>query len=220
MNKPTLITHLTQDIDALGQRPSTQAVRRLSAQWYRQLEDKTPTHVFPLCEALLKTRRRAQGIIAYDWAYRVRRHYSKNTFDMFERWLKAYVEDWHDCDDFCTHALGDLIARYPSLFERVITWCTNTRFPVRRAAAVVLVPAIKAGHRPPINPYLIADRLMHDEHDLVQKGYGWMLKVLSIKDQEGVRHYLEKHVAHMPRTAFRYALEHVDAATRKQLMRL
>ena len=66
----------------------------------------------------------------------------------------------------------------------------------------------------------ISDALLLDQHDLVQKGYGWMLKCLSTVDYENVKRYLiDKHFI-MPRTAFRYALDKFDVETRKWLMEL
>lgn len=66
----------------------------------------------------------------------------------------------------------------------------------------------------------ISDSLMKDEHDLVQKGYGWMLKSLSQVDRRSVKDYLILNHAQMPRTAYRYALEKFDKETRKELMNL
>lgn len=71
-----------------------------------------------------------------------------------------------------------------------------------------------------MNPLTISDALMTDEHDLVQKGYGWMLKCLSQVDMETVKKYLILHHKEMPRTAYRYALEKFDKGTRKELMNL
>jgi len=59
---------------------------------------------------------------------------------------------------------------------------------------------------------------MKDEHHLVLKGYGWMLKVLSQVEKDKVYEYLLKNKNIMPRVAFRYALEKVDEETRRRLM--
>lgn len=69
------------------------------------------------------------------------------------------------------------------LFEKVITWTENKDFWVRRASAVVLIPAISKKDYEGIDPLSIVDALLLDKHDLVLKGYGWMLKVLSQADQ-------------------------------------
>ena len=61
---------------------------------------------------------------------------------------------------------------------------------------------------------------MTDTHDLVQKGYGWMLKSLSQIDIDAVTQYLIDNHDKMPRTAYRYALQKYDDETRKKLMTL
>ncbi len=71
-----------------------------------------------------------------------------------------------------------------------------------------------------IDPFIISDRLMNDEHELVLKGYGWILKSVSQIDQPSVEQYLIKNHAVMPRVAYRYALEKFDKDTRKKLMAL
>ncbi|MCM1568670.1 MAG: hypothetical protein NC081_04400 [Roseburia sp.] len=39
----------------------------------------------------------------------MKKQYSESTYDIFYRWLKNYVKGWGDCDDFCTHAFGELL---------------------------------------------------------------------------------------------------------------
>ena len=89
---------------------------------------------------------------------------------------------------------------------------------MRRASAVVLIPSIWDGKYTETNPLQVADILMQDEHDLVRKGYGWMLKILSEKEPELVFDYLMKNKTTMPRVSFRYALEKMSAEKRKLLM--
>ncbi|MDE6749516.1 MAG: DNA alkylation repair protein [Lachnospiraceae bacterium] len=167
-------------------------IRKLAARLYKSIEDKSIENVLCLCEELLEEHSWAFGVIAFDWAYRVRNQYSEATYDIFYSWLKKYVRGWGDCEDF---------------------W-------VRRASAVILIPAILHNDYEGINPLSISDLLMKDEHDLVQKGYGWMLKSLSQVDMEAVKDYLVLNHAQMPRTAYRYALEKFDKETRNKLMNL
>ena len=175
-----------------GKHVITGDIRKLSGKLYRSLNDHGMEVVFSLCEELLEQHNWESSIIAFDWAYRVRNQYNENTYSVFYDWLKKYVRGWGDCDDF---------------------W-------VRRASAVVLIPAILHNDYEAICPYQISNALLTDGHDLVQKGYGWMLKCLSTVDYENVKNYLiDKHSV-MPRTAFRYALEKFDAGTRKVLMEL
>lgn len=195
-------------------------IRKLSGKLYRMLDDHRIETVLSLSEVFLEQRTWESGVIAFDWAYRVKSQYSENTYSVFYRWLKEYVRGWGDCDDFCTHAFGALIRNHKHLFERIPEWTQDEDFWVRRASAVVLIPAILHNDFEGIYPFQISDALLYDKHDLVQKGYGWMLKCLSTVDVENVVNYLvDKHFV-MPRTAFRYALEKLDKETRKKLMEL
>ncbi len=203
-----------------GQHILTGDIRKLSARLYKKVEDKSIENVLWLCGELLEEHSWALGVIAFDWAYRVRNQYSEVTYDIFYGWLKKYVRGWGDCDDFCTHAFGELLRRYKSLFQKVTEWTKDEDFWVRRASAVILIPAILHNDYKGIDPFRISNSLMTDEHDLVQKGYGWMLKSLSQVDREVVKDYLILNHAQMPRTAYRYALEKFDKETRKELMSL
>lgn len=49
--------------------------------------------------------------------------------------------------------------------------------------------------------------LLVDEDEMVQKGYGWLLKEESRKHQKEVFDYVLKNKSVMPRTALRYAIE-------------
>lgn len=198
----------------------TGEIRKLSARLYRRLPERSLGAVLNACEALLQQRSWPLEVIAFDWAYRVQSLYDGTTYDVFYRWLETYVRGWGDCDDLCTHAFGALLRRQKALFGQVTGWTEHRDFWVRRAAAVTLIPAILQGDMQGIQPLRIADRLLTDPHDLVQKGYGWMLKCLSQREPETVIRYLEAHHGEMPRVAYRYAAEKLDPATRQRLMAL
>ena len=212
-----VVKHKVNELPKI-RKPKTGDVRALSAKIFKTIDDKSIDNVFNLCEQLLEQNSWALGVIAYDWAFRMKKHYNDNTFFVFEGWLHKYIKDWGDCDDFCTHAFGELIAQHNQYYDKVLKWTKSDNFAVRRAAPVVLIYPINKDKYSSINPLLVADILMHDEHYLVQKGYGWMLKVLSQKEPDKVYNYLKKHKAEMPRTAFRYALEKLDKDKKKDLM--
>lgn len=203
-----------------GKHIATGDIRKLSARLYRGIKDKTIDNVLSLCEELLEECSWGLGVIAFDWAYRVKNQYSEDTYEIFYGWLKKYVRGWSDCDDFCTHAFGELLRRYKTIFSKIKQWTKDEDFWVRRASAVILIPAILHNDFEGIDPLIISDLLMFDKHDLVQKGYGWMLKSLSQIDMETVTKYLIDHHTKMPRTAYRYALEKYDNEMRKKLMAL
>ncbi len=88
---------------------------------------------------------------------------------------------------------------------------------MRRASAVsLIIPARKGKFMQEI--FEIADALLLDEDDLVQKGYGWMLKAASQAHQEQVFNYVIKKKSIMPRTALRYAIEKMPKELKTKAM--
>jgi 3-methyladenine DNA glycosylase AlkD len=49
--------------------------------------------------------------------------------------------------------------------------------------------------------------MLSDKDDMVQKGYGWMLKAASQAHQKEIFDYVMNNKALMPRTSLRYAIE-------------
>ena len=203
-----------------GTRLKTADIRKLAVTMFHNLKDKSKDNVFAVCTEFLEQHNWPMSVIAFDFAYRVKKQYDERTFALFENWLEKYVRGWGDCDDFCTHAFGELITQNTNLANKIIPWTKRKEFWMRRAAAVVLIPSICHDEYQETNPIMISDNLMTDEHDLVLKGYGWMLKILSCKEPQLVYDYLVKNKDVMPRVAFRYALEKMEKAKKDNLMRL
>lgn len=62
----------------------------------------------------------------------------------------------------------------------------------------------------------IARLLLSGEHDLIHKAAGWMLREVGKRvGEDRLRAFLEEHVADLPRTALRYAIERFPPGERK-----
>jgi 3-methyladenine DNA glycosylase AlkD len=106
---------------------------------------------------------------------------------------------------------------YPDFLAKLKEFAHSENRWVKRAAAVsLIIPARKGLFLKDI--FEIADILLMDSDDLVQKGYGWMLKVASQAHQHEVFEYVMSKKAVTPRTALRYAIEKMPEELKKQAM--
>lgn len=67
---------------------------------------------------------------------------------------------------------------------------------------------------------LLAKKLMRDEHDLIHKSLGWMLREVGKRDKKLLVQFVTEYQASMPRTMLRYAIEKFPPLERKKFLRI
>ena len=185
---------------------------------WRDIKGREKTRTLELCEALWATEILEKGHIACKLASRLGKRLEVEDFPRFERWLHTTIDNWAHCDDLCTHALGDILFRFPEKLASTDLWHKSDNRWVRRGLAVSMLPSLKAGQHLE-HSLAIADRLLMDEDELVLKGYGWMLKVAGQAFPDDVFAFVLQRRDRMPRVPLRYAIEKLPSDMRAEAMK-
>ncbi|MDF1838341.1 MAG: DNA alkylation repair protein [Planctomycetota bacterium] len=98
----------------------------------------------------------------------------------------------------------DQLVRSPSLWER-------------RIAIFSTYTMIQAGDLS--TTLKLAKKLLKDDQDLIHKATGWMLRELGKQDEDTLLDFLEIHLAKMPRTMLRYAIEKLPEDVRQAYLK-
>lgn len=208
--------YFKEQIDTYGVKSAV--VGQISKEIYSQITDFSKDEIFELCEELWKSGMLEESFIACNWSYAVRKQFIESDFSIFERWVNHYVSNWASCDTFCNHTIGAFLQLYPQFVQKMKEWTHSPNRWVKRASAVsFILPARKGLFKEDI--FDIANNLLLDTDDMVQKGYGWMLKSLADSYEDEVFQYVLSKRAVMPRTALRYAIEKMPPDKKQEAMK-
>jgi 3-methyladenine DNA glycosylase AlkD len=199
----------------------TPYVRQVSNIYFKKIKGQSKQEILDLCEQMLNQPYNEFSTIAFDWAFKLKKKFEVSDFDRFEVWIEKYIHNWGRCDDFCTHTIHYFIENFPEVIPRIKAWAYSKNMWFRRASAVSFITSKNSWF---IAKHTLQDVfdisliLMKDDEDLVQKGYGWMLKSASAFDEKAVFDFVIKHKKEMSRTALRYAIEYMPKDLKKKAM--
>lgn len=192
-------------------------VNQLAKEYFNQIKHLDKQTIYSLCEELFRSSFGEEAWIAANWVYWLKDKYVEKDVEIFEKWINKYINDWAKCDTLSNHAIGAFIEKFPQYINRLKAWTKSSNRWMKRASAVALI--LPARHGKFLKDiFEIADKLLLDKDDMVQKGYGWMLKEASKSHQKEVFEYIIKNQKIMPRTALRYAIEKMPPKLKKQAM--
>lgn len=140
----------------------------------------------------------------------------KTIFDFYLNNTK-YINNWDLVDLSAPKIVGKYLSG-KSKSERKILYkfIASENLWERRIAVLATFNFIK--HKEFKDSLNFAETLIKDEHDLIHKASGWMLRELGKVSPEHLEMFLDKYSKRMPRTMLRYSIERMPQKTRKHYM--
>lgn len=204
-----------EEIKLYGMKAVT--IRSIARAAWLEVKRLPKKEIFEFCDELWKSGYFEEAAIAIQWSCYLRKTYEPADFRVFECWVERYVNNWACCDGLCNHPIGEIVMMYPQYLADLKKWTQSSNRWMRRASAVsLIIPARKGMFLADI--FEIAGLLLLDHDDMVQKGYGWMLKSAGEAHQSEVFEFVMRNKQKMPRTALRYAIEKMPEELRISAM--
>ncbi|HET9957796.1 MAG TPA: DNA alkylation repair protein [Polyangiaceae bacterium] len=140
-------------------------------------------------------------------------HGRQERFRFYVRHL-AYVNNWDLVDSSAHKIAGEyLLSRTRGERELLYRLARSKNLWRRRVSIIASAAFINAGDAR--DTLALAEILLGDEHDLIHKAVGWMLREVGKRiDRKVLLEFLRQHAVAMPRTALRYSIEHLPASER------
>lgn len=139
----------------------------------------------------------------------------KPIFDLYmSELMRGNVNNWDLVDVTCRHIVGEHLRNDR---RRLYELAKSENLWERRVSIISTFAYISQGD--PSTSLELAEQLLRDKHDLMHKAVGWTLREVGKRcDRQLLLGFLDNHAATMPRTALRYAIEHLPEVTRKKYL--
>jgi 3-methyladenine DNA glycosylase AlkD len=139
--------------------------------------------------------------------------FRREIFDFYLRNTK-HINNW-DLVDLSSH---EIIGNYLLDKDRAILFklAKSNNLWEKRIAIISTFELIKNNQFQ--ESFKIAEILLNDNHDLIHKAVGWMLREIGKRSLETEDKFLEKYAKIMPRICLRYAIEKFPEEKRKRYL--
>jgi len=136
---------------------------------------------------------------------------------IFEFYLKntKNINNWDLVDISAPHIVGDFLQREGTEILKQLAKSENLW--ERRIAIVSTYAFIKKRNFG--NTLTISEILLKDEHDLIHKAVGWMLREIGKRNKNVLEIFLSTRYKEMPRTMLRYSIEKFSKEERDKYLK-
>ena len=139
----------------------------------------------------------------------------KTIFNFYLKNAKNNINNWDLVDLSAPKIIGNYLLDKPR--DILYNLAKSKNLWERRIAIVSTFAFIKNNEF--VDALKISKILVSDEHDLIHKAVGWMLREVGKRDQETEEKFLKKYYSQMPRIMLRYSIEKFDEKKRKSYLR-
>jgi 3-methyladenine DNA glycosylase AlkD len=138
----------------------------------------------------------------------------KLIFDFYLGQLKlGNINNW-DLVDVSAPTIGEYLTDGSDAYTSLKKLSRSNSLWERRVSIIFTFAFIRKGEV--VLTFEIAELLLNDDHDLIHKAVGWMLREAGKRDVMLLRRFLSEHSHEMPRTMLRYAIERLPERERKK----
>lgn len=185
----------------------------------RLVAKKFQNLTFPEIEKLTTSKfheARLCGLIILTMQFKVAKDQmtQKKIFDFYMKQAKATrINNW-DLVDVSAPIIGQYLVEVTDPYPFLKKLARSNSLWDRRLSIIFTFAFIRVGELDPT--IYIAQLLLRDEHDLIHKATGWMLREVGKRDVRMLRAFLQDHAKVMPRTMLRYSIEKLPERERKK----
>ena len=138
----------------------------------------------------------------------------KKLFDLYMKAMTdGYINNW-DLVDVTAPIIGEYLIDSDDPYVLLYKLAKSKSLWQRRVSMVFTFAFIRSGDIEPT--FEIAEKLLHDKHDLIHKAVGWALREAGKLNGIALRNFLSAHSHEMPRTMLRYSIEKFSERERKK----
>ena len=179
--------------------------------------DMTPADIETLLEASDHDAR-VGAVAIMDWQARRKSTSPERRRELFELYVRRHdrIDTWDLVDRAAPYVVGGYLVDKPR--DPLYVLARSKYWWERRSAIVATYFFIRQDDLD--DTFAIGDLLADDPHDLVQKAVGGWVREAGKRDRQRLLGFLDRHAASMPRTALRYAIEHLEPETRQHYLNL
>jgi len=183
----------------------------------KEFIDMPPSEIEKLLESPIHEVR-VGAVSIMDFQARNKKTPESRRKELFDLYIRRHdrINTWDLVDRSAPHVVGGYLFDKP---RKILYKLAHSKHMAERRTAIVSTLYF-IGKGDVADAFKIAEILLKDDQDLIHKATGWALRYAGDKDLQKLLSFLDKHAATMPRTALRYAIEHLDKKQRDHYLNI